>query len=221
MSKSAYTYWIFCDESGNLSNPNNRYLIGAAVGTRNPEALRKAANRIYEQNRRVVKKGKPLHATELDGKVVLNFLKQLVKIEDLTLSIVLLDKQWLWNYKSGYEALYNELFAYLVQKAISETMQPLVVLERRDSYKKYEQNLIAEIQRYSSLVESQIALRGKNDAEWGKQLQAADAIAWSTYQKYEKQDERFFERFKEKISSEIVLGVDGVGIMRPVSEMNN
>jgi len=28
-----YTYWIFCDESGNLATEADRYLIGSATGT--------------------------------------------------------------------------------------------------------------------------------------------------------------------------------------------
>jgi len=68
---------------------------------------------------------------------------------------------------------------------------------------------------------SQIQLGGKNHHQWGQPLQVADSIAWSTYQKYEKLNGQFFDIFKDKIQLEQLLGVDGRGIIRPVSEMNN
>lgn len=221
MSKSKpYTYWVFCDESGDLSTKKTRYLIAAAVGTQNPDTLKKAVIRTRKMNR--LARGKILHATDLDSKIVTDFLGLIVQVEDLKLSVAVLDKQWIWNQQEGYDALYNQLFAYLIQQAVlaqpNEAAQTLVILERR---KKYKSELISDIEKRTCLESSQIQLCAKNDRNWGQQLSVADSIAWSTYQKYEKQDEQFFEIFQDRIELEAVIGVDGLGVMRPVSEMNN
>ncbi|MEM7534589.1 MAG: DUF3800 domain-containing protein [Chloroflexota bacterium] len=220
-----YKYWIFCDESGNLSNPSNRYLIGVAVGTKNPEALKKVTNRIYEQNRRTLQRGKPLHAAELNTKIVMRFLKQIAKMEaNLDLFIMLLDKQWIWHYKKR-TTIYNELFAHLIRQTIAAqepaAISPLIVLEKRDNVNQYRNDLLSKLEESAALKEEQIQICGKDDKQWGRQLQVADVVAWSIYQKYENQHEQFFELLKHQIRLETVWGIDGTGIMRPISEMNN
>lgn len=220
MTPKPYTSWIFCDESGDLSTRKTRYLMGVAVSTRNPEMLRKAVIRTRQVNR--LPRGKALHATDLDSKIVIDFLRRITQIKDLILSVAILDKQWIWNQQEGYDHLYNQLFAYLIRESIfiqaNSIVQPLIVLEKR---KKYHSNLVTEIVQATPLKQSQIQLCAKDDRNWGQQLQIADSIAWSTYQKYEKQDKQFFDLFKEKVRLEMILGVDGQGVMRSVSEMNN
>jgi|GEM_PF-5035666 len=232
MSKTRqYTHWIFCDESGNLSNANTRYLMGAAVSTWDPATLKKMVIRTRKVNR--LPRGAPLHAADLKPKVVTDFLHRIALTPCLTLAVAILDKQWIWNSTRGRDHIYNQFFAYLIQQsilahsgtanqAVSEIeRQTQIVFERRDSYKKYRSGLIAEIQSRTSLEELQVELRDKYDVQWSEMLQIADSIAWSTYQKYEKNNEIFFDIVKDKVQLELMLGIDGQGKMRPISEMNN
>jgi len=78
MSKpKPYTHWVFCDESGNLSNVKNRYLIGAAVGTSDPSTLRKVVDQTKKESRPSIPKGTALHATDLPSKMIMDFLKRI------------------------------------------------------------------------------------------------------------------------------------------------
>lgn len=239
-----YTYWIFCDESGNLATEADRYLIGSAVGTSNPETLIKAVE--YTRREFLVKQGRRkkkgqgkkktrdittqsyLHATDLDDRIVIDLLQRIAKIDDLTLHVVILDRYFIWNrallqdLKERRDLLQNDLFTQLIKLAIPDvTMQSLVVLERRDNPKTYRDDLIAKITKATALDASQIEICNKDDNRWGRPLQIADFIAWSTYQKYKNQDDSFFQIFRDQVLSEVVLGVNSQGLLQPVGEMGN
>jgi len=100
-----------------------------------------------------------------------------------------------------------------------DAMQSLVILERRNNYKTYQDDLKSKIKIATSLEEKQIQLYSKNDKKWRRQLQVADSIAWSTFKKYMRGDKGFFDLIHKKVKLELILGVDNSGDLRPKKEM--
>lgn len=220
-----YAHCFFCDESGDLSNVKTRYLIGAVVMTSNPSALKQDVARTKKNARPSIAQGLPLHAADQKLDVVIDLLKRVAKREDIVITVAILDKQWIWNRNADDNTLYNQFIGYLVQQAlvISKDTSELakVILERRYTNDKHNAALIKQLIMATTLDEDQVAIAAKVDSQWGECLQVADAIAWSTYQKYEKEVETFFDLLQNKVKTEIVLGINGWGQICSISEMNN
>ena len=231
LAQKAYTNWIFCDESGDLWNSNDRFLVGAAVGTRNPKSLRNVAQGVWKKYKKLIRSGTALHATELPSERVQEILAKFAQIDDLMIHVALLDKEMWWNREGNKHHLYNDLFTHLIKQAIRDdsmldTMvvietRPLVVLEQRDNIKKYQDDLFEKLDKYAALKKEQVQIRGKEDQEWGRALQIADFVAWSTYQKYQKGNPKYLDVLQPKIKTILRLGVDVNGVMCPVAEMLN
>jgi len=134
-SQKPYTNWIFCDESADILTVANRYLIAGVVGTGDPDSLKRAVDYALKKNksgkgkRKKHAKGKrkssDYHHAADNHQIANALLDQIAEIDDLTAYVALLDKHNIRNngiannLKKYEKPLYNKLFAYLIQQALS------------------------------------------------------------------------------------------------------
>jgi hypothetical protein len=102
------------------------------------------------------------------------------------------------------EDWYRQVYAQAVQQALARHAQITVTMDKRYTKPSLRDRLVqfivAAAQRPGATLSFVYA-----DSREEKALQAADAVAWSVFQKYEREDETFYGLIEGKIVGEVLL----------------
>ena len=213
-----YQTWVFIDESGNLAQETDRFVLMAALVAERTDGLQQLVKRVKRGARPPIR-GQALHATTSAPAVNLALLRQMATHDEVRLCIVALDKQFWWRRDLPQVALYQALVTYTVGCAFQVAKEPVqVVLERR--YKQRYQAYLAEaVADGAGLEPATVLSEPKESTQWGAALQVTDAVAWALYQKLNRADASYADLIAERIVHEEVVGVDAQGEIVPVAQM--
>ena len=221
-----YPLYMFSDESGDLTQPDGRFVVFGVVVTPHVKVLRDVVKRTRHRYPKEIKSKTYLHAADQPPEVTRYLLEQLSKQEDVSVGVFIFNREvWINRSKLPHDDLYQQLMGQAIQFSLpGSSMEPSlatgihVVVENR--YKpRQRERLIETISAQTGIAADNIHSEGKTHSQWGPALQVADAIAWSWYQKVEREDDSFTSILTKRLPKEVMMGVDGAGVIRTAKEI--
>jgi len=201
---------IFIDESGDLgfTTKSSKSYIIASVGTRDLVEL----NRIPKKVRRTLRKKRKdiseFKFTRSDDVVRRRFIERLVRA-NVSFSAIVLKKEMVYDYlRDRKEKIHNYLTGFLAESLThdySDEKEIRIVVdkfimseERRDEFDRY---LRWRLSNYSSRFLNIEIIH--EDSQQHPGLQAADFVAGSIFQYYERGNDQFYKIIEPKIRFEL------------------
>lgn len=204
--------YVFIDESGDLgfTDKASKYYIIASVETKNFTEL----NSIVKKVRKTLKKGKrnipEFKFTRSDEIIQRRFLNKLIEA-NVSFSAIVLQKQTVYDYlRDKKEKLHNYLAGFLAESLsydYSEEREFKIIVdkfimsrEKRLEFNQYLRYRLFNSHRGSGLLRIEIL---HEDSQQHPGLQAADFVAGSVFQHYERGRSGFYEIIKPKLRLEL------------------
>ncbi len=192
------------DEAGDTgaSPASSRYLVVAGIVHPSLEPLR----RVVAQTRRSLGKKlrdiPELKAWHTPVQVTAKLLKRLVRL-DVQIYAAILDKRAA-QIPGDTEDWYRRVYAEAVRQAVARHPQITVTMDKRYTKAVLRDKLVQFILSDAQRPETALSFV-HDDSRREKALQVADAVAWTMFQKYEREDETLHRLIAGKVRGEVLL----------------
>ncbi len=198
MAQSAF------DEAGDtgLANRSSRHLVVAGIVCASLEPLRRAAaqaRKSFGKQLRDIPELKGQHST---AKLTAKFLAR-IAVLDVEIYAAVLDKHSA-KLPDDTEDWYRRTYAEAVRQALARHDHIVVTMDNRYTKAALRDKLTLFVAAHAQRAGSSLSFVYA-DSQREKALQAADAVAWSIYQKYERGDDTFYRLIEEKVVGETLL----------------
>ncbi len=213
-ARRTFTRWVFCDESGDLDNPQDAHAVIAVATTARPEELKRIVRETKQAMRRPA--GLPLHAYNDPPQVTADLLGRLALLADARMLVTALARRWTWR-----PVTYRDLVAYTLQSLLDASPTPraetMIVMEERykGGRRAHFRDALADA---LDLAPDQISIERKDSPAWGAALQVADAVAWAHYQAIER-GRGDFAALIAPLTTVLTVGVNARGVICPAADL--
>ncbi len=191
------------DEAGDTGYKagSPHYLIVAAIVCENLEPLRKIVARTRKTLPPRWRTVAELKASHFPDHIVLRMLHQLAAL-DIEIFVTALEKKSR-KPPADPEELYRNGFGECVNRILAHHRQLIATIDRRYPKNSSNQEKLARVITGQGRAATLTLIMA--DSEQEKAMQLADAVAWSMFQKYAREEIRFARVIEEKIKEEIVI----------------
>lgn len=193
----------FLDEAGDVgwSKGSSSYLIVAVVIS-NAHQLRRAVARTRKSLDKRLKDLPELKAWHTPKKVVAKLLGYVAAL-DVEIVAVILDKGAAKR-PADPEDWYRQVCAQAVRRCLERYPVFSLAVDKRYTNPRLRDRLVVALINNAPAVSPVLVIEHADSAR-ERAIQAADAVAWSLFQKYERGDEELYEIIRERIVVEEVL----------------
>lgn len=192
------------DEAGDtgIGPRSSRYLAVAGIGCANLEPLRKAVARTRKMLGKELRDVPELKAWHTPPRLVARLLERIAGL-DVEIYAVILDKHSACR-PAETEDWYRLVCGEAVRLASARYAQVIVTMDNRYTKPllrdRLVQSIVADAQRPGATLSFVYA-----DSRQERALQAADAIAWSVFQKYEHESDAFYRLIQARLAGEVLM----------------
>ncbi len=123
--------------------------------------------------------------------------------EDISIVVIAVEKNAYREFEG--EVLYQETVARLVKQCVKISPRLRVVLDKRYTNRKQQNDLETTIREAIINVPDQLVVIESLDSTASPELQAVDFLAWAFGQKYERGSDRFAKLLSPRVVVEDVL----------------
>jgi len=202
----ALLQYAFMDESGTVGVTGTHFLIVAAMTLPNPRDIEKPIRNAFRQ---ALKKFgaeavSEVKASDLDEPVVLRLLAEIAE-KDVQVFITVVDQQAIRVPPRDKEEIYRQAVAGTVRRLAEKFPRLDLSIDKRHTNAHLRRLLEKAIRDEIETLPRQNVLIQQENSITRKELQAADAVAWAIFQKYEHHDLRFYEVIQSKVVDETVI----------------
>jgi hypothetical protein len=208
--------YIFMDESGDLgfdktkAGCSNNFLITFFL-CNNPSPFEKIVGKTFRSmpEDKQKKHCGTLHACHEHPKTKLTLYKLLKEKKDFSIMVIRLNKANVYtNLQNEKNVLYNYITNILLDRIISKklcnTREPIYFVASQKDTNKYLNSVFMDY--ISSQVKNRVDLKLEiKSSSKHKCLQIVDFLSWGIFQKYEHNDESYYENIKEFIVEDYLL----------------
>ena len=194
----------FLDESGDVKPfSDSHHLVVAVLIVRN---LRPIELHIKRARKSLKRKAKPdeLKASDLETGIIERLLTT-VADEEVEIVAVIVNKRVILRPPTDSEDIYREAVTRAVRHCVKRHPHLELWLDQRYTKPALRDELEKAIRTGIADITEQIVLLRQEDSRKHRGLQAVDHIAWALYQKYEREDVRFWELIRHRIVVEEVI----------------
>lgn len=196
--------WGVLDEAGDVGSAggSSRCLVVAVVLTENLQPLRRVVTRARKRLGKRLKDIPELKAWHTPPGVVLRLVEDIAGLDIEVIAVALIkDKLRVYDVP---EDRYRRTCALAVRRCLEMYPYLSLILDRRYTKQQQEDLLIETLLENTAELSGNLICRYEA-SEREKAIQAADAVAWALYQKYEHGDEMFYRVIRGKITKEEVM----------------
>lgn len=203
----AILHYAFMDESGTVGAENGTHFLAVAItALKNPRevdkpvrnAFRKAMKKFGHQAVSEVK------ASDLDEEDVLRLLAEVAQ-KDVLIVATIVDQSAIRIPPKDMEEIYRQAAAWTVRRLAENIPRLNLSIDKRYTNAHLRLLLETTIRNEIEALPRQNVIIQQEDSVTRKELQAADAVVWAIFQKYEHNDSRFYEVIESKIMDETVV----------------
>ncbi len=201
-----FMHYAFIDESGTVGVPGGtHFLVVALINAHHPREIEMPVRRAYKKYGRSLKHGE-IKASEFEEKAIFRLLKEISK-QNISIFSTIVDQRIIKIPPKKMEDIYRKSIAKTIYHLVEQYPQITVCLDRRYTNKSHRLELEIEIRKKIQDLPGKIVLIQQEDSVKRKELQAADAVAWAFFQKYEHKITTFYDLISSKIEKEEVLEI--------------
>lgn len=196
--------YAFVDESGDAAPfSGSRYLVIALLSLTRPRPIELHVKRAHK------KYGTSLASGEMKATVsretVVERLLQAIAQEPVAIVAVVVDKRAIVRPPRDPEDIYREAVTQAVRHAVNRWPRIDVCLDKRYTAKRLGYRLEKAIREGMADLRQEVVIIRQEDSIAHKELQAVDYVAWALFQKYEREDERFYQIIASRVIVEEVI----------------
>jgi len=203
--------YIYLDESGDLGfkEKSSKHFVITLLIVENKKPIENYIKRIRQRKlKKLYRKHSEIKFTKSDELIRKKILKSLAR-KDIEISSLILKKEQVYGYLRDHR---NEIYTYLSGIIIDKIIRrprdrkiKIIVDKSLPKIKRKEFNEYVKNKIQSSLVHKIDIEIKHEDSNKEKCLQAVDFISGAIYNKYELDNENYYEIIKKKISKETIL----------------
>jgi hypothetical protein len=194
---------VFIDETGDLGEKGSKYFIITAIWTEDIAAFdRIIKNARRNKFRKELSKAQEIKANKSSKELIEYILERFAEIETAYAQSIILDKKKIYSdfLKRDKNKLYNFVCRQL--SSIAPDIKELII---RIDKSKSKQSLIADFDQYlerkfrETKWNRTITIHHNYSQSWSG-LQIADVISWAVFQRFEHNNNIFFNIIEDKTS---------------------
>jgi len=198
---SEFLHFAFIDETGNVAlSRQNHILVVAALGAEHSRGVARLIRNTQKKYGSSLSSGE-LKAKKTQDTVTENLLTALA-LEPIEIFSVIVDRRIMRHPPKDTEDIYRWAVARLVKKLVTRYPRIEIVLDRRYTKEHLRYLLERTIREGISDLPQRYVMIRQEDSMLSKELQAVDFIAWALFQKYERGNNKFYERIAPRIVEE-------------------
>ena len=184
--------YAFIDESGTVSvATGSHFLVVAVLSADRPREIELSVRRALKKYGRSLTSGE-LKAARASQAANLRMLRTIAE-HDVSIVAVIVDQQAIARPPQDSEAIYRRAVARAVHHLVERFPWIEICLDRRYTNENLRFALERHIRQGIVDLPQKLVLILQQSSHTRKELQAADAVAWAFFQKYERGDTRFFD----------------------------
>ena len=198
---------IFLDESGDLgfTQKSSKYFVIGLLIAKNEKEVENCVKRTRTAKLKKKFKEVPELKFNQSNDAVRKYLLKCVSSKDIEIHGIVLKKHQVYDYlKDHRNKIYNYLTGFLMDKIITspEERQLIVILDKflskesREDYNQYIKGKLSEFIKKNIKIEVE-----HKDAMSERCLQVVDFIAGAIFNKYERNENRYYAIIEPKIKS--------------------
>jgi hypothetical protein len=191
MKANLRLHYAFLDESGTVGPAGTHFLVVAVLSAESPRDLELPVRRALKKSGRSLTLGE-IKATHASERTNLRLLEALASHE-ISIVAVIVDQQSLKHLPDDPEELYRQTVSRAIQLLMQRFPQVEIYLDKRYTNQDLRYELEKHIRENLVEISPQFALIRQESSHTRKELQAADAVAWAFFQKFERGDPRFYD----------------------------
>jgi hypothetical protein len=201
---SATLHYAFIDESGTVGFPGGtHFLVIGVLVSDNPREVERPIRRALKKFGPSLTSGE-IKAADFGEPAVLRLLNEIAQA-DIEIVATIVDQHVIRRPPRDKEDLYRQSVARTVRRLVERYPRVQIVLDKRYTRSALRDMLEESIRtELEDLPRQRVLIRQQNSSE-RKELQAVDAIAWAFFQKYERNDDRFYDLISFRIVDEQVI----------------
>jgi len=196
--------YAFVDESGTVAPfSGSHFLVITLLATTRPRPIELHVKRAHKKYGTSLASGEM--KADVSREVVIERLLRAIAREQVAIIAVVVDKRDIMRPPEDPEDIYREAVARTVRHAVSRWLRIDLCLDKRYTTKRLRYRLEKEIRERIADLHQEVVIIRQEDSIAQKELQAVDYIAWAFFQKYEREDERFYQIIANKVIVEEVI----------------
>ncbi len=196
--------YAFIDESGTAgTEKGTNYFVIALVETKQPRNLELPIRRALRKFGQGLDAGE-IKTSRLKESASLRLLAEIAK-QDVSFSAVIIDQKTSISVVKDSETIYKLAVARIIYQLIEQHKAAEICIDRRYTNDNLRYELEKHIRTEIQNLDHKMVLIRQENSFVKKELQAADAIAWAFFQKYERGDKRFYDVIAPKVVFEEII----------------
>ncbi|OGO74868.1 MAG: hypothetical protein A3K41_14510 [Chloroflexi bacterium RIFOXYD12_FULL_57_15] len=196
-------HYAFIDESGTVGSTGTHFLVVAVLTAVTPRDLELPVRRALKKYGRSLTKGE-IKATHASVKTNLRMLEAIASHE-VSIVAVIVDQQAIVRQPKDPEEIYRQAVARAIHILLEHFPRVEICLDKRYTNEILRYELEKHIRENLVDISPQLALIRQQSSHTRKELQAADAVAWAFFQKYERGNSRFYDVIASKVLLEELI----------------
>ena len=196
--------YAFIDESDTASAINGtHFLVVAILTTNQPRVLELSVRRALKKYGRFLSSGE-LKASRIKETASVRMLQEIAE-QDVQIIAVIIDQQEILEPPADSEEIYRTAMTRAIHHLVETHPKVQIVLDRRYTNENPRDELEKHIQEGIQDLQHTVVLIRQENSFIRKELQAADVVAWTFFQKYERNNARFYNIIESKVTVEDVI----------------
>ena len=196
--------YAFIDESGTVgASHGSHFLVVAVLTTASPRHLELPVRRALKKYGGSLTHGE-LKATHASEKANLRMLETIAG-QDVQIVAVIVNQDAIARQPKDPEEIYRRAVSRAIQILVERFPKIEICLDKRYTHEILRYELEKHIRASLVEISHQLVLIRQQSSQTRKELQAADAVAWAFFQKYERGDSHFYDVIASKIIAEELI----------------
>ncbi len=192
------------DESGTVGVPGEtHFLVVALLSTGLPRAIELPIRRAMKKYGPSLSRAE-IKAASFEEKAIARLLTEIVK-EDIAIFATIVDQSAITKPPSEMEEIYRRAVSRTIYKLVERFPRVNIFLDRRYTNERHRYELESKIRESIQDLPQKVVMIHQENSINRKELQAADAVSWAFFQKYERANASFYEIISTKIITEEII----------------
>jgi DNA gyrase/topoisomerase IV subunit B len=201
---SDFMHFAFLDESGTISVPGGtHFFVVALLSTGKPRDIELPVRRALKKYGPSLRRGE-IKAANFEEKAIARLLTEIAK-EDILIFATIVDQSVIGKPPKEMEEIYRQAVSRTIYKLVERFPRVNICLDRRYTNERQRFKLESQIRESIQDLPQKVVLIRQENSMSRKELQAADAVAWALFQKYERDNASFYNIISSKIIDEEII----------------
>ncbi|MBL7062967.1 MAG: DUF3800 domain-containing protein [Anaerolineae bacterium] len=198
-------HYAFLNESGGVALfvPGERFLVIAVLVARKRRSLELVIKRALKRFGASLASGE-MKAARSSEKTVRWVLASIAR-QDVEIVAVVVDKQGIVKPPRDPEDLYRKTAGRAIRLCVERWPRLDVTMDRRYTHEHLRHKLEWRIREEVADLKGQAVVIRQMDSVRVKGLQAADFVAWALWQKYQREDDSYYQIVKDRLVIEEII----------------